>query len=215
MTTTAHLYQRRTEAQVRELIESMPHDPETGCWEWDRALNKGYGALGWRGRNYLVHRLAYQLYVADPGGLQVNHHCDNRACCNPEHLYAGTQKDNIDDMLGRERSKAKLSDAQVLEIRGRQGENQSQLGREFGVTQTTISRIQRGKGWQHVAGLELCQENRARLTARDVRLIRELLPGHESKDLAKLFGVSYLTIHNIRMRKSWRHLDDESNSGNA
>jgi hypothetical protein len=203
-TTKKHPY-RRTEAQVRELIESMPRDPETGCWVWNRATRQGYGAFGWLGTVYDVHRLSYALYNGqEPGELQVLHQCDNRPCCNPQHLFLGTQKDNIDDMYTKQRQASKLTPEQVIEIRGRRGENQSALGREFAVSQSMISATQRGASWAAVAGET--GGSRASLTERDVFLIRELAPGHTIKDLAQMFGVTQPTIANIVKRRSWKHL---------
>ncbi len=194
---------RQTPDEIREMLEELPRN-ETGCWEWPKAKRQGYGVIGWLGKTYVVHRLAYQLFVRDPGRLQVNHHCDNRACCNPDHLYIGTQRDNINDMHRRDRGRAKLTNAQVLAIRERLGENQTQLGREFGVSQNTISRVQRGEGWSTASGRELCRGQRAKLTAQDVRLIRELLPGHTGKDLARMFGVQSSTIYAIRDGRAWK-----------
>lgn len=75
-----------------------------GCWEWTGHIDRdGYGLFTALGR-MKAHRFSFLAFcgVIEPGYL-VCHHCDNRRCCNPAHLYAGTNRDNIDDMLARGR----------------------------------------------------------------------------------------------------------------
>lgn len=78
------------------------------CWEWiggrDDRNRQGYGKFSLRGRLTGAHRVAFELcYGAIPEGLQVLHHCDNRPCVRPEHLFLGTPKDNTDDMWAKGR----------------------------------------------------------------------------------------------------------------
>lgn len=124
------------------------------CWEWTASCDDGgYGhcrvvALG----ETRAHRVAYRLYVGGiPDGLKVRHTCDNPPCVNPKHLILGTQTDNMRDKIERgrqaKRCQSKLGDDQVREIRqlvasGIDG-GQAYIGRKFGVTQSTISKIVR------------------------------------------------------------------------
>lgn len=73
-----------------------------GCWEWTgRRDSWGYGKTG---RSARTHRVAWELsHGAIPPGLSVLHRCDNAACVNPEHLYLGTQADNMRDLRERRR----------------------------------------------------------------------------------------------------------------
>lgn len=129
------------------------------CWPWPGATIKGYGYIQRRSprRSWLVHRLAYLAAHGDPGDLHVLHSCDNPRCCNPAHLRLGTNADNVRDRADRRRGRehqqrgetnpnAKLTDAQVAEIRAAYaaGERQVALAERFGIKQPQVSRIVRG-----------------------------------------------------------------------
>lgn len=79
---------------------------ETGCIEWVGARQAtGYGALNIRGKVVAAHRLSYELNVGPiPDGMFICHKCDNPPCVNPEHLFLGTNADNIEDMRKKGRA---------------------------------------------------------------------------------------------------------------
>lgn len=142
-----------------------PISPKLGthCWIWTGGLVShrplhDYGRLGYRGKRWYAHRLAFYLtYGEIPEGKDVCHKCDNTQCCNPEHLWADDAGGNIRDMWskgrgiarhGSEHPKSKLTEAQVAEIRERYaaGErNKSALAREFGVSEPAIYFIISGR----------------------------------------------------------------------
>ena len=135
---------------------------ETGCWIWVGAQNnQGYGVFRYRGKLHLSHRYSWILYKGEiTGGLQVLHQCDISSCCNPAHLFLGTQKYNMQDMnkkgrrvdnqaKGEQHNQAKLTEEQVRLIRDMPGKQRS-IAREFGVSQTTVWFIKSGKHWGHV-----------------------------------------------------------------
>lgn len=73
--------------QEQRLFEKVTENPQTGCWEFTGALNHGYGTIYFDSRQQAVHRVVYELLVTEvPPGLQLDHLCRNRACCNPQHL---------------------------------------------------------------------------------------------------------------------------------
>lgn len=94
---------------------SAPNTPERfwgrveigiGCWPINfKPIKFGYRRVKWRGVHILAHRLAWQLANGPiPDGMRVLHHCDNPACVRPDHLFLGTQLDNIADMKAKGRA---------------------------------------------------------------------------------------------------------------
>jgi len=127
---------------------------DSDCWEWTGADSvNGYGRVNIKGRLLGAHRVAYAIaFGAIDKHLCVLHKCDNRRCCNPNHLFLGTQKDNFHDASRKGRisnkfgtsAKKKLTDNQVYQIRilCLLGElPQWKIGKLFGVGQHHISRI--------------------------------------------------------------------------
>lgn len=135
------------------------------CWPWNRSRNVwGYGYCQWRGKCSNASRAAYEAVNGPVGdGLVVCHRCDNPACCNPSHLFAATQAENLADCRakGRQRYRygadhhrvgAKLTPERVLEARRlySAGVTQTEIGRRWGVHSSTISRAVRGEKWSHI-----------------------------------------------------------------
>lgn len=135
---------------------------EDDCWPWTRWLDRdGYGKIVVVGRAFKPHRLAFQLATGrDPGDQLVCHSCDNPPCCNPAHLFLGTQADNLRDMRTKGRDRrgsthphARLTEQRVREIRRRRaaGEHGRRLAAEFGVSEASVCDAYRGRTWGHVA----------------------------------------------------------------
>lgn len=151
---------KTTQQRFWEKVERRGIDD---CWFWQASIvGSGYGYFRAEGRMVYAHRYAYELrHGFIPEGLYILHHCDQPGCVNPKHLYAGTLADNTRDMLDRKRGRpgsspgeknasAKLTWAQVKEIRKRHrsGESRQDLADEFGVSPLTIWEIATGRTWK-------------------------------------------------------------------
>lgn len=120
---------------------------DSGCWEWGgRRDQYGYGIVKHLGSHQRTHRLVFEDRVAIiPEGYVVRHKCDNPPCMNPDHLETGTQAENIQDAVDRQRSGAprKLTWEQVTYVREQvaSGRSQSSLERELGLGGGIVCRI--------------------------------------------------------------------------
>lgn len=138
-----------------------------GCWEWLAGIDtRGYGRFRLfvdGKREDSAHRAAWLMeHGPIPDGLCVLHHCDNRRCVRPSHLYLGTKKDNANDreIRGRGRQpngeahgKAKLTKEDVLEIRRLYQTglyHQAVIAKRLGIAQTNVSAIVRRETWKHI-----------------------------------------------------------------
>ncbi len=138
-----------------------------GCWEWIKTLNLwGYGKITYRdnkkSKEISAHRLSYILNIGKlPKKKLVLHKCDNRKCVNPQHLYLGTQKDNMNDMINKKRAVilkgsqapwSKLNENDVIEIKKLLITNLSQykIGKLFNVSRSAILNIKNGSNWKHI-----------------------------------------------------------------
>ena len=137
---------------------------DDSCWRWTGAVTAdGYGNVGWKNApGTYAHVIAY---VLSNGPLQpdqpcVLHGCDNRICCNPRHLRAGTKRENSADMALRKRStigsanpSAKLSDEDVREVRSlvASGLSHRAVAQRLGLSASNVSLIVSRRRWAHVA----------------------------------------------------------------
>lgn len=134
---------------------------EDECWEWLAGCRgDGYGAFWYQGSQKAAHRMVYIFSEEEVGNQWVLHHCDNKTCVNPSHLYLGDRQDNTEDAIERDRAgaitrgegspHAKLQRDQVEDIRDKyDGEDVilEDLADEYNVTISAIDRIVRGETW--------------------------------------------------------------------
>lgn len=133
-----------------------------GCWEFSgsRCGPSGHRQFHDGEKGTLAHRYSYALHFGGiPEGACICHRCDNPACVRPDHLFAGSQADNVADMVGKGRSRkggkhwnAKLTRGDVVEIRrlAARGMMQKDIAERFGVSGTTVHKIVHRKRWGHV-----------------------------------------------------------------
>ena len=162
------------ECRFRSIL--APFQGVKECWNWPLSIMHatGYGQFTVFTKPKPIvtnaHRFAYTCYIGPiPKGLFVCHHCDNRRCVNPEHLFIGSPADNVADMMSKGRRRQghvwsgpnhhfakdpslayhKLSPETVRAIRVATGTLRA-LAQQFGVGSSTIGAIRRRESWKHL-----------------------------------------------------------------
>jgi hypothetical protein len=142
-------------AQTLEaLLNNTTKDGE--CLRWTKIKDKdGYGVSSIKGVKMPAHR-AVMSFLTDVSGKYVLHKCTNRDCVNPEHLYLGDQKQNVQDQVdagtfvrGSKNGKAKLDELSVEHIR-KSSFSISSLAKYYGVSYYTVWDIKRNRSWKHL-----------------------------------------------------------------
>lgn len=125
----------------------------------------GYGRVKIGGQTYRAHRVSYELHKGPiPNGMFVCHHCDVPSCINPDHLFLGTPRDNMMDMIrkgrngklitekGEDHHNAKLKNADIPVIRElhKSGMTQVAIGKIYGVSNKVIHKIVSGEKWKSI-----------------------------------------------------------------
>lgn len=144
---------------------------KTGCWGWkgDTDSRRGYGRVVYLARNKSIpaHVASWKIHRGDvPKKMCVLHKCDNRSCTNPDHLFLGTNYENVRDMVYKDRQakgsrcgNSKLKEDQVSEIKKMllSGKDKVEISKLFNVTKECIHHIKIGKTWKHVEESHACQ----------------------------------------------------------
>lgn len=153
---------------VRHFWEKV--EKTEACWLWkaSRTHNgEGYGQFRWEQRSVDAHRVSWIIAHGEiPAGINVLHSCDNPVCVRPDHLFLGTDQDNVDDMLAKGRGRfpgmpkgtlagsknpaSKLTAAMVAKIRERAqaGELRELIAASFSVSESQVNRIVQGRAWK-------------------------------------------------------------------
>jgi len=207
------------------------------CWEWKTGRNKaGYGTFTYKGLDYTSSRVAYYLFnVADPGDMLVCHHCDNPSCCNPKHLFLGTELDNTTDKInkgravyvrGEDSGNAKLTEQDVYRIRYlyANGASLQKIANEYNIGQNTVIRIHTRANWSHLPEIPYTEaedltkyktpivtigsrHGAAKLTEAIVLEIRkDYANGMRVGQIKEKYGIDQSDASRIVNRKRWTHI---------
>lgn len=139
------------------IVRKVKIDQVTGCWEWvGNARENGYCRTSYKKVNWYLHRLSYAAFVGEiPNGVDVFHHCDNRKCCNPSHLFCGTRLENMRDAVKKGRQakgfllpQTKLSELDIADIvkKSLLGLSYKTIADEFNVTPQSVGKVLIKKG---------------------------------------------------------------------
>lgn len=139
--------------EVKEILLNSIIISESNCWDWKKSKNKsGYGQIMFKRKSCLAHRISWIIFkdeIIDKSN--VLHKCDNPSCINPDHLFLGTQQDNIKDMFNKKRSKwQKLSKEDVVNIRLMFSKNVDRLEivKKYKISLSNLCQILKNQIWK-------------------------------------------------------------------
>jgi len=187
---------------------------DNGCWIWTGHIHKsGYGYLNYKNKSFRVHRLSYMLHyhiydLSDK--LKTCHKCDEKLCFNPDHLFIGTQKENVLDMENKGRSNhpkgsnngnSKLTEKDIVIIRNEFALGLTTLkvlGDKYNCSDSMIGEIVRGNFWKEAGGTITCLgkgNKRYKLNKTQIETVFKLyLNGLSYAEIANIFHVGVTTI---------------------
>lgn len=132
----------------------------SSCWLWTgNRRGKGYGSFYSQGKHLSTHRVSYAFFNGEiPEGVHVLHHCDNRLCVRPSHLFLGSNEDNLKDMClknrqckGEDKPSNVLTEQDVINIRSIGSSMSSRsIGQIYGIHHSTVLSIRKGKKWKYL-----------------------------------------------------------------
>lgn len=216
---------------IERILSKIRKDEVTGCWIFtgakitsrggkDKESRKAgqYGYIGVGYKNVLVHRYMYWYYVLKSQGIVLNrsmcvcHKCDNTVCCNPEHLFLGTHRDNSRDasnkgrlQKGERHTGSTLTEKQVLEIFTMKG-TLKEIGAIYSIAPRTVLSIKKGETWKWLTknSIPVLEHNSIKLTNELVLEIFSMKGTHGK--IGKIFNISSSTVSSIKSGITWSWL---------
>ena len=152
----------KNKTALQRFEEKFIPEQNSGCWIWISADTEGYGDFYFHPTFERAHRASWMLYRGEiPAGIFVLHKCDNPSCVNPNHLFLGTNDDNMKDMVRKGRQKsirgsqhknAKVTEDNVIEMRklSASGMSQYKIAEMFGIGKSMANYICNRTSWKHV-----------------------------------------------------------------
>ena len=148
------------EEYINRFLDKINIDPDTGCMMWTAYVRNRYGAFRIGSKVKQAHRVAWEMkHGTIPEGMNICHRCDTPTCVNPDHMFIGTQKDNMQDCAqkgrmdhrGEKNSFAILDEDDIRAIRALRGKKtQEEIAKMFGTARGNIANIMTGHSWAHV-----------------------------------------------------------------
>lgn len=182
-----------SEQEIKRFWSKVQIQSPDQCWEWQSTIlvSGGYGAISIRGKNLRANRIAYSLYYKeDPAEYSVCHKCDNPPCCNPHHLFKGTQNDNNQDALRKGRFPT--------------GENSWPARNKHRIPRGDQHALHKHPELYAPRG---SRNGMSKLNETAVLAIRaDYANGLECKELSLKYGMSRPTISMITNRVTWKHI---------